>query len=121
MENNFEIFKLIGKFLEEAERYGRYVYTIIGSYDKQELAPYFARKSASAALKAISLIDSLQLYLDDYFKNVFYCSLSINSNELNKINTSGWYFLKLTGRFSGPYASSGLAIEAREKYLLDSK
>lgn len=109
---NIETFKLIGKLLEEADRYGRYVDTIIDSYDKQDLAPYFARKSASAALKALSLIN--QISGAGVRTTIFYFA---GGKMYNNFAEVGWYFVDETeADYYGPFSSYSIADDSLEEY-----
>jgi hypothetical protein len=105
---NIEKFKLIGRLIEEAERYGNFTSTLIND-DPTDNA-YFARKSGAAALKALSLIDQMRRRYDE---NVSYkCEETI----CGIIELSGWYWFDEAGMDCGPYESSGEAYNVLEKY-----
>lgn len=104
----------IAKYITDANRYGAFVRTIIGT-EKEDLAPYFAKMAASSALKASSLYDQIS---GNYYDSVFYHdSGSIYETGEYGNDKAGWYFwTEDQATYMGPYESSRVASDKLLEY-----
>ena len=94
----------IGNYLNDAQKWGVFTRTLIDT-DKEDLCPYFARKSGSAYLKA----DSLYNQILGLGNGIFYFEGAGDGPD-------GWYFIDETEQANGPYDSSSLASKALDEY-----